>query len=66
MIAASIDRTVAMSAPDQIIAGWTTFGIWLLWAGMVATSILISYLVSVPRWGGDPPLPVGKMDGEKV
>lgn len=61
----AIDRAVSMSSPDQLIAGWTTFGIWLLWVGMVATSILVSYLVSVPRLGASVIVPNAEqiMDG---
>jgi len=37
-----IDKSVSMSEPDQILAGWSVARLWGLWAGMIGASLLLA------------------------
>jgi hypothetical protein len=40
----------SMSEPDEIKAGWSLAGLWILWAGFIAVSVCISGVAARIIW----------------
>jgi len=46
----------SMSQPDEIKAGWSITGLWCLWCGFVAGSVLFSALFAGSLWRASSPV----------
>ena len=44
-----------MDQPDEIKVGWSVTGLWSLWGGFVASSVLISALFAAVLWRASSP-----------